>query len=806
MPKPSLASCVFCVLALFVAAAASHGQTKIPPVPDLTTGGKPGKGADWTLGSTGARGWIWGHDGQTTLARQILVTEVAPGSPAESVLEKGDLILGIGNTQFDDDARKVFAHAITEAERHQNEGRLRLLRRRGKKTETVVVKLTPLGSFEPTAPYECKKSKKILDLACRSIVERVFKGGRKQPPISIENDLNALALLASGNREYATVVAEYARAVANSHPGGHIAWGYAYETLFLAEYAVATRDPLVMPGLRRLATDIAEGQCDVGTWGHAFKRLGDTDLGGYGNMNQPGIVLTLAMAIAREAGVKGRVIDSAIQKGAAFLRWYVDKGAVPYGDHDPWPWHEDNGKCASAAVLFDLLGDQEAATYFARMSVAAYAERESGHTGNFFNHFWAMPAVARAGSEATAAYFAEAGWELELARGFDGYIRYQHTPSQSADDSYDKWNCTGAYVLAYALPLKKTILTGRRPSVVTPLSGDVLLETIAAGRDFTYWTEKTAYNQRPMEALIAGLSSWSPAVRKRSSSALATKDGDFTGQLLEMLASANRMTRYGAAEALAQLGKKADPAGDALRGLLENPDPWLRILAAQAIAELGSEERLKSVPALLQATQKHDPLDPRRRVASALGEALFMTGPGKRGPEAIFKQSIKDVDRPALYSAIRALLTNQDGRIRSYVAPMLPMLTETDVATLMPDIIDAIAHRPPSGQMFAYDIRMAGLNLLAKHSIKEGLGLAVSILNENEWGRDFDRAAGALLAYGTAAKSVLPALEKETRSIAEKDQGKMKQSLAALIEKINAARAAKPLLSVAEFQSKFGQK
>lgn len=788
---------------MFVAAGSAAAQGKIPPVPDLTAGGKPDKGADCTLGSTGARGWMWGHNGQTTNARQILVTEVAEGSPAAAVLEKGDLILGIGSTPFCEDARKVFVRALTEAEKHANEGRLRLMRRRGKRTETVVLKLKPMGAYEPGAPFECKKSKKILDLACQSIFERVFKGGRKQASISIENDLNALALLASGEREYATAVLEYAHAVANSHPGGHIAWGYAYETLFLAEYALATRDPVVMPGLRRLAMDIAEGQSAVGTWGHAFKRPVDNDLGGYGNMNQPGLVLTLAMAIAREAGVKGQALDEAIRKSAAFLRWYVDKGAVPYGDHDPWPWHEDNGKCGSAAVLFDLLGDKEAASYFARMSVAAYAERESGHTGNFFNHLWAMPGVARAGPEAAAAYFAEAGWELELARGFDGCMRYQQTPSQAGDDSYDKWNCTGAYALAYALPLKKTILTGRKPSVVTPLTGEALRETIAAGRDFSFWTEKTAYDQREVAALIAGLSSWSPAVRKRSASALATKDGDFTVQLMKLLASADRLTRYGAAEALARLGKKSDPAGDLLRSLLESPDPWLRILAAQAIAELGPEERIKSVAALLRATRRQDPLDPRRRVDSALGEALFMTGPGKRGPEPILGKSIKDVERPALYAAIRAMLTNEDGRIRSCVVPMLPMLTEADLAELLPDILEVIAQRPPSGQMFAYDIRMAGLNLLARHSITEGLELSVLILNENEWGRDFDRAASALLSYGSAAKSVVARLEGQTQLIANRDGGKMKQSLADLLEKLHAIRGERQTLSAAEFRARF---
>ncbi len=803
--------CTTACLAAFAAVvilvpSAARSQDKIPPVPDLTNGGKPDKCHDWTLGPTGARGWIWGYEGQTTNARQILVTEVAPGSPAEGALEKGDVILGIGGEPFTDDARKVLARAITEAEKPENEGRLRLLRRRGSRTDPIVVKVTPLGAFAPTAPYDCRKSKRILDLACRAIAKKGFRASRKQFAISIENDLNALTLLASGNPEHVPMVAEYARAVAASQPGGYVSWTYGYETLFLAEYALATRDPTVMAGLKRLATDIAEGQSSVGTWGHGFRREVDGDLHGYGNMNQPGIVLTLAMAIAREAGVKSRVVDDAIRRSASFLRWYVDKGAIPYGDHDPWPWHEDNGKCSSAAVLFDLIGDKDAATYFSRMAVAAHAERESGHTGNFFNHLWAMPGVTRAGPAATAAYFAEAGWELELARGFDGSMRYQPTPGDWGGDSYDKWDCTGAYALAFAMPLKKTILTGRRPSVVTALEGDVLVETISAGREFTYWTEKTAYVQRPVDALFAGLSSWSPAVRTRSAQALATKEGDFTPRLMALLASTDQRTRYGAAEALAHLGKKSDPAGDALRALVDDADPWLRILAAHALAELGPQERLKSVPALLRATGRDDPLDPRRRVAGALGEALFCPSPGTSGPQAILGRSLEGVDRPALHAAIRALLRNQDGRIRGYVAPMLPLLTDTDLSLLFPDIIESVAHRPASGEMFAYEIRMAGLELLAKHGIKEGLDLGVGLLNENEWGRDFDRAGRALLLYGAAAKAVLPRLEKETRPIAEKDEGKMKASLATLITKIQSAPAGKPLRTVAEFQAASGHK
>ena len=70
----------------------------MPPVPDLTNGGSPDATHDWTLGPTGARGWTWGWRGQTTSARQILITEVAPGSPSDGVLRKNDVVLGVNGS------------------------------------------------------------------------------------------------------------------------------------------------------------------------------------------------------------------------------------------------------------------------------------------------------------------------------------------------------------------------------------------------------------------------------------------------------------------------------------------------------------------------------------------------------------------------------------------------------------------------------------------------------------------------------------------------------------------------------------
>ncbi|MGA1517805.1 MAG: acetylesterase, partial [Phycisphaerales bacterium] len=65
------------------------------PNPDFTRGETVPEGAthDWNLGPTGARGWMHSSGMETSLARQVLVTEIAEGSPADGVLAVGDVIL-----------------------------------------------------------------------------------------------------------------------------------------------------------------------------------------------------------------------------------------------------------------------------------------------------------------------------------------------------------------------------------------------------------------------------------------------------------------------------------------------------------------------------------------------------------------------------------------------------------------------------------------------------------------------------------------------------------------------------------------
>ena len=729
-------------------------------MPDLTQGGGKDDTHDWNLGPTGAHGWVYGSAGNTTEARQILVTAVAKGSPADGILNDGDVILGAGGQTFSGDARIQFANAITAAEQEQGGGVLRVIRWRAGKTDNVELKLTVMGTYSATTPYACPKSKKIFDLGCQVIAN---KGLSK---VSIPNDLNALALLASGKKEYQPLLAQYAKQVADFKVEAMASWYYGYATLFLAEYAAATHDPSVMPGLRRLAGEIAAGQSAVGTWGHKFA-LPNGNCNGYGCMNAPGIVLATAMVIAREAGVKDPAVDKAIAKASGFLRWYVDKGAIPYGDHQPWPGHEDNGKCSGAAVLFDLLGDREAASFFARMSTAAYAERERGHTGNFFNILWALPGVARCGPLATGAYWKEQGWYYDLARSWDGGFIYQGSPAgEEEHGKYTGWDSTGAYLLAYAQPLKTLYLTGKKPCPAPALNAKEVENVIAAGRDYSSATKNICYDGHKTEQLLADLASWSPAVRKRSAEALGRREGDFLPALLKQLAAADRDTRYGACEALRCLGPRADAAAPQLRALLKDSDPWLRSLACKALVALGPEARKASVRELLVVAARPLPADPRGMVQRAASMALFSPYPGSGDPKSILSESLEGVDRQLLYPAIQAVLQNQDGAARGSLNRIYDKLADRDLALLMPAILKAIRDLAPSDEMFGDGIRLAGLDLVSRLHLREGMPLCVAVIEPNRWGggKRLPQCLEYLARYGSHAKEVLPQLKDIRRN------------------------------------------
>jgi hypothetical protein len=760
MTKKLFATSVFAVALLAPVAAPplTAGPRSATGNPDFIQGDRIPEGAshDWNLGATGARGWMFSDNLVTTDARQVYVTEVDKNSPADGTLAVGDVILGVGGKPFSYDPRTELGKTLTTAESEAGGGNLSLIRWRAGKTEEVVVKLPVLGTYSATAPYDCPKSQRILDQGCKALAERIADPSYR--PNAIIRSLNALALLASGKDEYLPVVRKEAHWAAEFSADGFPTWYYGYVMMLLSEYELATGDASVMPGLRRLALEAANGQSLVGSWGHGFARA-DGRLGGYGMMNSPGLPLTISLILARQAGVDDPKVGEAIMKSARLIRFYIGKGAVPYGDHHPWiETHEDNGKCGMAAVMFNLLGETEGAEFFSRMSVASHGpERDTGHTGNFFNLLWSVPGVAQSGPHATGAWMQEFGaWYFDLARRWDGSFRHQGPP-ENADDSYGDWDCTGAYLLAYAMPLKKIYLTGKRPSAASQLDAAAAQALILDGRGWSNKDRTSVYDKLEEKELLSRLDSWSPVVRERAAMALARRQEAPVAELVKMLDSPRLESRYGACQALAMLKGAAAPAVPALKSTLRHDDLWLRVKAAEALAGIG-QPAMSAVPELLAMLARGPASnDPRGMEQRYLCFALFNPRDGMLG------RSLEGVDRPALYAAVRVGLANEDGRARGSIGSVFRNLSYEEIEPLLPAIYQAVVEPAPSGIMFADEIRIEGIRLLAKHRVQEGIDACVAYTRtQNPWASEkrTPELMQALLGYSGHAKSTIPELRR----------------------------------------------
>ncbi|NQU21772.1 MAG: HEAT repeat domain-containing protein, partial [Candidatus Nealsonbacteria bacterium] len=731
----------------------------------------------YNLGSTGLRGWIYTKpaayldsvQGRTTAAsRQILVTHVGAKSPADGVMQVDDIILGVGGKLFSDDARKSIARGIQESEKDANRGILKLTRWRSGETEEVQLKLNVMGTYSDTAPYDCPKSKRIFEEACAALEKERLE-------LNLWGAINGLALMSTGNPDYLPKVREFARKLGAStlRPRRQSmgTWEIGYQNIFLCEYYLLTDDEEVLPAIRNNTTAMASGQGMYGTFGHGFSELTpDGKLHGsippYGPVNAAGLVANIAIVMGKKCGLKDPEIDPAIERASKFFGYYVDKGAIPYGEHEPWPYHENNGKNAMTALLFALQGDRiEETQFFAKMCTASYRNREYGHTGQGFSYLWGALGANTGGPAAAAAFCKEASWHLDLVRRCDGSFTYdggeQYGAGRTDDNtyygksSYNGLSPTATYVLTYSLPLKQLYITGKNANQKKWLSKKDVAEAIASGRF------DLARKTKSIEELIAALGDWSPIVRGWAAEELAKRpEANATvPRLIKLAEGPDVHVCQGACEALGQI--KAVEALPVFIRLLTHEDRWLRFKAAAALKNMGSEARPVVRGMLKAVAQTAEPLqpigwdDPIQLTHGQLGAALF------NGPLA---GSLKEVDPQLAYPAVRVISRNADGMARATLRNYFEnRLTLEDVQALGPDIVAAIRTPSPADTMFSNEIRMGGFKALTKYHFKEGLEAGV-ILCKTQGGHGSESRTGRIMevivSYGTAAREVIPQLRE----------------------------------------------
>ena len=733
------------------------GKKWFPEIPDLTKGGKKSDKHDWTLGPTGARGWMWGMRLRTDYARQILITKVDPGSPTDGKLEVGDVVLGINGKPFASDARIAFGKAITEAEKAKNRGRLGLVRWRKGKTENVTLRLKVMGTYGPTAPMNCAKSQKILNDACDYIVTNGIGRG-------ITGHVNALGLLASGRKEYLPLVRDYARKIRVKDAYEMSSWNMSYMNIFLSEYYLLTKDKAVLPKIREMALYLANGQSRVGTWGHGNAINGL--LQGYGAMCQPSLSCVVSLQLNQKCGIDDAVVEKAIRKSEIFFQSFVNKGNIPYGDHSPREVHDSNGRSSLAVIFYDLLDNPEAYGFFARMTVASYGEREEGHTGNYWSFLWGPLGAMRAGPEAAAAFIKELEWFFELERQWDGGFTYQGGADMSGSEhTTPGWDCTGARILMYAMSKQALQITGKGLKLEKALTGKELADTMLAGSDYSTWLREGFVNVDSFDAcstdeLLKRLNTWSTPMRIRAAKALAKKPGDLVGTFKDMLASHDREAILGGIYGLEHQGRKAEPAIDALVKLLTHDDEWIRFRAGCALCAVGKPAREKAVPVMLKMAVKELPNDPREMNQRYISYVLW-GGSVNGEPSGLIRNDMEGVDHDLLVPAIKKIIRNEDGQTRSLVARAIRMMSFEELAPLWPDVVYGLKVPAPSGIMFNADIRETCMNVLVKYRFKEAVPyIAEYVRNMKQHGSEsrIYRVMDTLKSYGAAAKPALPGL------------------------------------------------
>ncbi|HEX5790599.1 MAG TPA: DUF6288 domain-containing protein, partial [Luteolibacter sp.] len=388
---------------------------------------------------------------------------------------------------------------------------------------------------------------------------------------------------------------------------------------------------------------------------------------------------------------------------------------------------------------------------------------EEGHQGSYWSHLWGALGALRSGDKGTQAFFQEVRHIRTLERSWTGQILDPGSIGTGRHSSMTRGDVTGERLLFHSLGARKLHITGKELKVAQSLEGKALADAIEGGR-IIYDPE---LRKAMTEATIFDfLSNELTPLRFMAARELQVRKLDRVDQLIAMLGSDKRHARYGACNGLALAGFKSPKAVEAVMKRLEkDEDILLRYFAVDALAAKskpwGQNEEYglnaaagPAVPVLLKLASRPVPNDPRQHLHWWIAEALF---DGRKDLFRFYTPSGEAGDA-VLVSAISNFLNNDNGRARSMVA--FGKLSEQQLEPLWPTILKCVRVGAPSGIMFSFGVRTEGLEVLARHRIKEGLDLCMELALEER-----DHPTGWVPWFGEAMITHLPEYGKEAEPV-----------------------------------------
>lgn len=679
-----------------------EGQQQRPAkLPDLTKGEmlpeeKYGH-LVWTLGPTGIRAIMSGrYQGD-----QVQVQGTLKGSPSEGKFLPGDVIIGLNGKKFAAGGHlgRVIGNAIIEAEREENGGKLSFLvwrdknyvKRFGKKDVVSVdidklfdkarddnslyewkpeeerekealgfgefpidpvnleidITLRTLPDYSDTAPYDCPKTKQILEEAW-SVLEKKFIDDPNDRRSGRGGIIEAIALVASGKPEHRELVKKWVRSPngrqwhppkepigAMFQPGksrGMQSWRHGYTGLYCAIYYDATGDDFVLPALEKYAVDTALGQSGGGSWGHtfAFPTFNGGEFHkmnpGYGAINAAGNRCFFLITLAQKLGIDHPEIAPAVKRAHRFFGSYVDQGCIPYGDHPAYASDDSNGKNTGVAFSMKLLGDDYGAKYFAGLSSHCAFSRRGGH-GHDYHGNWSSWAATLCGPEVRILNERNLRWRRTLCRMFDGRFVY-HSPTWRYGTLRDP---TATEVLHQSVIFKQTLITGKDPNEKLFIKGNEMDQLLSSARgmlkdEMLLERAGIPWAERKTADLYKLLNSFIPKARINVAKELGKRylagEKEILDELEARLSHEDARMRAGAILGLQACGSDVVLSKlSLLSKLIEDPKDLVRITAVKVISKVTSTDDTQL--AMLNATVAEPDLVAPNSVRNATQIALF---------------------------------------------------------------------------------------------------------------------------------------------------------------------------------------
>lgn len=144
-------------------------------------------------------------------------------------------------------------------------------------------------------------------------------------------------------------------------------------------------------------------------------------------------------------------------------------------------------------------------------------------------------------------------------------------------------------------------------------------------------------------------------------------------------------------------------------------------------------------------------------------EQRYIAGALFAGRTGLLRSSLEGVDRELLIQAVRSGLQNEDGRTRGIYTTVYNNLPFNEIQPLIPDIHRAILEKSPSGVMFDGQIQTAGLELLSRNRVSEGIELIADyarLQKPHGSEKHINKILDLLKPYGAHAQRAIPRLEK----------------------------------------------